>query len=430
MSFVQALSGLYGASVGLDVIGNNVANASTVGYKNSRAEFSDIFASYLKTDPGYGVFAPTAAQQFTQGSLQSTNNQLDFSINGNGMFQLSKNATGSDRIAYTRNGEFHFSPVPTAAGTASAEKYIVNANGNYLTGWANGVDPTTPPSVLKIVDGMASNVTTGSNFRFNLDDRATAIPATTAFDPADPNSFNWSSSQQVYSGVDDDVSAHTLKLYFAKSSAAADTWNVYSTIDNGAVNGPQTVTFTPDGLISTGGTFASTGNVTANVQTTDPTTGAVTSTATVVPLSINVDLGTKTTQFASGFDQAESLQDGYKNGTLASTSLSTNGMIQGRYSNGRTQNIAQVALATFINPNGLQSIGDNMWLETAASGVADIGAAGDKGRGVLASNSLEQANVDLAEELVNMITMQRNYQANAQAVKTQDEVLKTLSGLR
>ena len=156
MSFVQALSGLYGASVGLDVIGNNVANASTVGYKNSRAEFSDIFASYLKTDPGFGVFAPTAAQQFTQGSLQSTNNQLDFSINGNGMFQLSKSAAGSDRIAYTRNGEFHFSPVPTAAGTASAEKYIVNANGNYLTGWANGVDPTTPPSVLKIVDGMAS----------------------------------------------------------------------------------------------------------------------------------------------------------------------------------------------------------------------------------------------------------------------------------
>lgn len=428
MSFVQALSGLYGASSGLDVISNNVANASTVGYKNSRAEFSDIFASYVKTEAGGGTYAPTVAQQFTQGSLASTNNQLDFSINGNGMFQLSKNAAGTDRIAYTRNGEFHFAPVPgTTGATVPGEKYIVNANGDYLTGWANGVATTTAPSVLKIVDSMASNATTASTFRFNLDDRSTAITA--PFNPSDPNSFNWSSSQQVYSGVDNDTTAHTLKLYFAKSPLAENAWNVYSTIDNGAVNGPHPVDFTSGGLINTGGAFSTTGSVTASVTTTDPLTGAASSTSTVVPLTINVDLGLST-QFASGFDQAKSEQDGYKNGNLASTSLGVDGKILGNYSNGKSQNIAQVALATFINPNGLQSIGGNLWLETANSGTANIGAAGDKGRGVLASNSLEQSNIDLAAELVDMITMQRNYQANAQSIKTQDEVLKTLSGLR
>lgn len=434
MSFVQALSGLYGASTGLDVISNNVANASTVGYKNSRAEFADVFASYQKTDAGHGVYAPTVAQQFTQGSLAATNNQLDFSINGNGMFRLSKNAAGTDRIAYTRNGEFHFAPVAAATGsatttttTAAAEKYLVNANGNYLMGWADGVPTTTAPSVITIVDSMDGVPTSSSNFRFNLDDRAT-VPTNPVFDPNDPNSFNWASSQEIFSGVADDVEPHDLKLYFAKT-AVPNTWNVYSSIDDVVSATPQTVTFTPGGLIDTGGAFSSTGSVTANVRTTDPTTGSVTTTATAVPLTINIDLGLST-QFASGFDQARSTQNGYTNGRLTGTSLAPDGTIVGSYSNDKTQNIARVALATFINPNGLQSIGDNMWLETANSGAANVGAAASGGRGVMASNSLEQSTVDLAEELVNMITMQRNYQANAQAVKTQDEVLKTLSGLR
>lgn len=431
MSFVQALSGLYGASAGLDVISNNVANASTVGYKNSRAEFSDIFASYLKTDPGHGVYAPTVAQQFTQGSLASTNNQLDFSINGDGMFRLSKNAAGDDRIAYTRNGEFRFAPVPAAAGaattTVSGEKYIVNANGNYLTGWGDGVDTTTAPEVLKIVDSVAGQATATSNFRFNLDDRA-EVPTNPVFSVDDPNSFNWSSSQEVFSGVADDYEPHTLKLYFAKT-AVPDTWNVYSQIDSDVISAAQPVTFSSTGLIASGAMFSATGSVTANVKTGDPTTGAVTTTSTVVPLTINVDLGL-TTQFASGFEQARSEQDGYKSGRLNGISLATDGTIVGNYSNSKTQNIAKVALATFINPNGLQSIGENMWLETQQSGLANVGAAAANGRGVLASNSLEQSNVDLASELVDMIIMQRNYQANAQSVKTQDEVLKTLTGLR
>ena len=133
---------------------------------------------------------------------------------------------------------------------------------------------------------------------------------------------------------------------------------------------------------------------------------------------------------ASGFDAGKSIQDGYKDGLLAGTTLSTDGTIQGRYSNGQTQNMGKVALATFINPNGLQSIGGNLWRETTNSGAANIGTAAQGGRGVTASNSLEQANTDTAAQLIDMITMQRNYQANAQTIKTQDDMLKTLTGLR
>lgn len=432
MSFIQALSGLNASSAGLDVIGNNVANASTVGYKNARAEFSDIFSSYLKTEPGGGTFAPVVAQQFTQGTLNSSTNPLDFSISGEGMFQVSKNAAGTDRIAYTRNGEFHFETLPTTSGTTATttvpgEKYIVNANGYYLSGWAADAASTSAPAPIKVVSTMAPVATTTSALRFNLDDGA-AVPSNPVFAANDPTSFNWTSSQEIFSGVADDVNPHNLKLYFAKT-ATANTWNVYSAIDDGAASGPQVLTFTPGGLLNTGGTFATTGMVTAKVDTTDPTTGALTSTLTAVTLPLSIDLASST-QFAGAFDQNKSEQDGYKNGYLVDTSLALDGSLMGTYSNQKTQSIAKVALATFINPNGLQSIGENLWLETANSGAANIGAAGSGGRGVLASSSLEQSTVDLTDQLVNMITMQRNYQANAQAIKTQDEVLRTLAGLR
>ncbi|QRM20505.1 flagellar hook-basal body complex protein [Dechloromonas sp. TW-R-39-2] len=431
MAFIQALSGLYGAATGLDVIGNNLANASTVGYKNSRAEFSDIFNSYLKAGVGGGALSPGVAQQFTQGSLASTNNGLDFSINGNGMFQVVSDTTATASVAYTRNGEFHFSPVPTAAGTAPAEKYIVNANGSYLTGWAEGVATTTAPSALKLIDSIAAKQTTTSNLRFNLDDRA-SVPTDPVFSPNSPASFNWSSSQEVFSGVNGDTKAHALTLYFVKT-ATPNTWEVHTRID-GAVpaeeaGGPRQLVFSPTGSLLSGGNITSSGPVTAESKATDPVTGAVTLTSSTVTLPISIDFG-QTTLFASGFDSGKSLQDGYKDGLLAGTSLSTDGTIQGRYSNGQTQNMGKVALATFINPNGLQSIGSNLWRETSHSGAANIGSAAQGGRGVTASNSLEQANIDTAAQLVDMITMQRNYQANAQTIKTQDDMLKTLTGLR
>jgi flagellar hook protein FlgE len=430
MAFIQALSGLYSASAGLDVIGNNLANSSTVGYKNSRAEFSDIFQSYLKNEPGNGGYSPTVAQQFTQGTLASTNNALDFSINGNGMFALSSNAAGTDRTAYTRNGEFHFTPVSTAAGTSPSEKYIVNANGNYLTGWGPGVTGGTP-SVLKIVDSIAGNATTSSTQRLNLDDRV-SVPTSSTFDPANPNSFNWSTSQEVFSGADPDLTSHTLKSYFVKT-ATPNTWDMYTRIDGlvptEEAAGPRQVKFSATGLLISDPEVKITSS--ATIDTTDGTIDPVTGKPLAKPVSmaINIDL-TSTTQFASGFDAGKSEQDGYKKGLLSGTSLDLDGTIQGRYSNGHSQSLGKVALAKFVNPNGLQSIGGNMWLETKTSGAVTMGSAAEKGFGVMAANSLEQSNVDTAAQLVDMITQQRNYQANAQSIKTQDDVLKTLTGLR
>lgn len=439
MSFVQSLSGLYGASTALDVIGNNVANSSTVGFKSSRSEFSDVFAGYLasSTSVGLGVQS-TAAQQFTQGNLSSSSNMLDFSINGNGMFMVSSTngqttGTGANaqRVAYTRNGEFHFTPVTDTAGLQTGERYIVNANGNYLMGWADGVATTTTPSVLKVAPEMLPAATTSSTIRVNLDDRATDMSATT-FDAGDPTTYNWSTSQTVYSGVADDTTPHTLSLYFVKTGVA-DTWTVYTRIDGNVPSeeaaGGRTMVFSPTGQLLSGSPLTSSASVDASAVTVDPVTGASTTTTSTVPLSINIDL-TGSTEFATGYDAGKSIQDGYDSGSLVDLHVLDDGTIEGQFSNDKTVSLGKIALATFINPNGLQSIGDNLWVETANSGAANIGAADSGGRGVISSHSREESNTDITDQLVEMITQQRNYQANAQSIKTQDEILKTLSGLR
>ncbi len=437
MAFVQALSGLYSSSIGLDTISSNIANASTAGYKRSRAELSDIFESRLKNGVGHGALAPSVEQQFTQGSFKTTNNDLDFSINGNGMFRVVDGLTGTtSNVAYTRNGEFRYALGPTTTGTASAERYIQNAQGNYLTGWAEGVATTATPEPIRLVASMAANATSTSSMRVNLDDRAALIPATKTFSATDPTSFNWSTSQQVFSGVDGDTTPHNLTLYFARQPSATDptlksnNWSVYAFLDGQAAGGPQTLSFDAQGKLTAGNALAVSGSVNATVLTVSGQTGAVTSsTTTPTALSIALDLS-NSSQFASGYDLGSSIQDGYKDGFLASTSLEPDGTLVGRYSNSQTQNMGRVALATFINPNGLKSIGDNLWQETSYSGTAAIGAAGSGGRGVMNDYSLEESNVDLADELVNMIIMQRNYQANAQTIKTQDEMLRNLAGLR
>ena len=430
MAFATSLSGLYGASIGLDVIGNNLANASTAGFKGHRAEFADLFTTYMQSQSqasGTGTL-PVGVQQFTQGNIASSGNMLDLSINGNGMFMVSSDAASTERVAFTRNGEFHFAPVSTATGTSTNERYIANSTGNYLMGWADGVDTTTPPTALVVGADMAPLATSTSTIRVNLDDRATAIPATTAFSPSDPTSFNWSTSQTIYSGVAGDVTAHDLRLYFAK--ADANTWNVYSQVDGGAaITGPSGLTFSSTGLLLTGGNLPISGTLTAAVPTTDPVTGATTNTSSSVPVNFTVDLS-GSTQFASGYDTAQSIQNGYAAGSLANMRVLRDGTIEGQFSNQQTMSLGKVALATFVNPNGLKSMGDNLWLETRDSGAANVGTAAAGGRGVIDGYSLEQSNVDLSAQLIDMITMQRNYQANAQSIKTQDDVLKTLSALR
>lgn len=404
MGFQHGLSGLSAAARNLDVIGHNVANANTVGAKASRAEFGDVIANtvYGIGAPfgGLGVQVERVAQQFSQGDLASTANPLDLAINGSGFFRLSDGGT----ITYSRNGQFH----PDKDG------YIVNSAGARLTGYpadANGVIQPGVPAELRMVTGdIPPRATTSVEATLNLDSRVEVKDAD--FDLNDPTTYNSATSLRVYDAQGGDT---TLALYFRKT--AADSWEVYAGANGEAIGTDPVglVAFGPDGKVDTD-------------VTPMPLTIGVPNAAGGID-NIEVDM-TDTTQYGSVFGVNHLSQDGFSAGRLASYAISDEGIITARYTNGETRAQGQVALANFSNPQGLVSLGGNVWAETAESGVAMVGSPSSANLGVIQSGALEQSNVDLTAELVNMITAQRSYQANAQTIKTQDQILQTIVNLR
>lgn len=407
MSFQQGLSGLNAASKTLEVIGNNVSNANTVGFKQSRAEFADVFANSLTgsgtSQIGIGTKIATVAQQFTQGNITSTNNPLDIAINGGGFFRMSNDGA----ITYTRNGQFQMDRFG----------YIVNSEGNRLTGYTAdlaGVLSTGAPSELNInTSDLQPTATTEVTGIVNLDSRNTNLTAA-GFDPADPTTYHNSSAVTVFDSLGN---AHNIQSFFVKT--AAGTWDVFTTADGV----PTTTLPTPTSTLTFNGTGVAPTSVPAlpTVNFT-PTTGAS-------AVSLTIDY-TDSTQFGSNFSVNSLTQDGYSSGRLSGFSTSNDGMIIGRYTNGQSRVLGQVVLASFVNPNGLQSLGGNAWAESGTSGNPLVGPPNTGGFGVLQSSAIEDSNVDLTAELVNMITAQRVYQANAQTIKTQDQVLQTLVNLR
>jgi len=413
MSFQQGLSGLNAASKSLEAIGNNVANANTVGYKQSQAQFADVFASSLtgagSSNVGIGVKVGQVAQQFTQGNVTASDNPLDIAINGGGFFRMSNNGT----ITYSRNGQFQL----------DKNGYIINAGGARLTGYSadsNGVLSTGSPTEININSAdLAPQATTAVKTKINLDSTEDT-PVTAPFDYTDPTSYNQSSSVSVYDSLGN---AHVLQSFYVKTGAG--TWDIYATSDGNPVN------YTPPAAPAAIGSLAFTSNgVIDSAATTMPlamtiplTNGATT------PLSVNVDY-TGTTQFGSGFSVNALTQDGYTAGRLSGFDVGQDGTITGRYTNGKSATLGQVVLANFTDTNGLRSLGDNEWAETAASGPALVGPPDSGSLGVLQASAVEESNVDLTAELVNMITAQRVYQANAQTIKTEDQVMQTLVNLR
>ena len=402
MGFQQGLSGLNAASKSLEVIGNNVANANTVGFKESQAQFADVYANSLTgagaSQVGIGTKVAVVAQQFTQGNISASNNPLDVAINGGGFFRMSNNGT----ITYARNGQFQL----------DKSGYVVNATGARLTGYtanANGVLSTGAPADLNInTSDLTPKTTTKVKAVLNLNSGST-VPATTPFNMADPTTYNSSTAVSVYDSLGN---AHTLQTFYVKT--APNTWNVYASTDGGAASLVSPLNFNSSGVLTTA------------MPLTVPvavTTGATT------PFNVALDF-TGTTQYGSSFSVNALKQDGYTSGRLAGFSISADGTIVGRYTNGQSATLGQVVLANFTNPNGLQSLGNNLWTDTAASGPALVGTPNSGSLGVLQSSAVEDSNVDLTAELVNMITAQRNYQANAQTIKTQDQVLQTLVNLR
>lgn len=413
MSFQQGLSGLNSASKTLDVIGNNVANAGTVGFKQSQAQFSDVFANTLSgsggTQIGIGTRLATVAQLFSQGNISVTNNPLDLAVNGKGFFRMDNNGA----ISYSRNGQFQL----------DKSGYIVNGAGLRLTGYlanTSGAISTAAAAPLQIPSNdLTPQVTSRVNAVFNLDSRNTTLSA--AFDITDPTTYNNSTSVAVYDSLGN---SHTLSMYFVKS--AANTWEVFAANDGVQIDPlAPGVAGDPVGTL----TFNSNGNIDTTATTIPFVISAPVTTGATTPLAFNLDY-TGTTQFGSSFGVNSLAQDGYTSGRLSGFSVAADGMILGRYTNGQSATLGQVVLTNFTNPQGLQPLGDNGWAETSSSGVPLIGGPGTGSLGALQSAAVEDSNVDLTAELVNMITAQRIYQANAQSIKTQDAVLQTLVNLR
>ena len=421
MSFQQGLSGLNATSKNLEVIGNNVANANTFGFKSARAEFADMYATSMSgtgtNNIGIGVNLSAVAQQFTQGNIVTTENPMDLALNGAGFFQVTD---GRSPVTYTRNGQFK----------VDREGFVVNNQGDKLMGYpadGNGIiQPGTAGPLRMPTAGIDPAATSTIRIEMNLDSRAaTTLPtAGPQLVLSDPRTYNNATSLTVYDAKGQDVA---LTYYFQKT--ATDTWNVYVTA-NGA---PVSVNGAGDPLPSTtisfpanGGTpTAPVGAVSIDVPASTNANGAQT-----LPITgIQLDL-TGATQYGSPFAVTDLVQDGYAPGQLVGIQFESNGIVTARYSNGQSKPAGQVEIATFRNNQGLLPMGGNGWARSFASGDPILGVPGDGNLGVIQSGALEESNVDLTGELVNMITAQRVYQANAQTIKTQDQVLQTLVNLR
>jgi flagellar hook protein FlgE len=404
MSFSQGVSGLAVSAANLDVIGNNIANSGTIGFKSAAATFQDIYAG---SRVGLGASVAGVVQNFTQGVTQTSSRPLDVAIlSGDGFFRMT---SASGEVMYSRNGQF----------TKDKDGYIVNASGLRLTGYganaSGGIAGGTPSAIQIPTAAMTPNATTSVTAEFNLDARLTT-PTKTPFNAADSGTFNYTNAVgPVYDSLGN---PHDLTMYFVKTGANA--WDAYGTADGAALNG---------GAALTGMTFDNNGNLTAPAggKLTLPAMNFANGSA---PVNIAVDL-TGTTQFGTANATSKLSQDGYTSGELTSFSVNPDGTITGKYSNEQSKLLGQVVLSSFANPNGLEPKGDNMYAETQASGQALTSTPGEGSKqGSLKSGALESSNVDLTSELVNLIVAQRNYQANAQTVKTQDQVMQTLINMR
>ncbi|MGV7209031.1 flagellar hook protein FlgE [Oxalobacteraceae bacterium A2-2] len=514
--FQQGLSGLNGASKSLDVIGNNIANASTVGFKGSQAQFADLYANSLNgvagNNAGIGVSVTKIAQQFTQGNIETSSNPLDVSINGGGFFRLTVNGA----VQYSRNGQFHEDNTHT----------LVNAQGAQLTGYLadkNGTILLGAPTALTLdKSDLSPKETTEANFSLNLSSTSTT-PKTTPFSATDPTSYNKQSLVDVYDSLGN---AHVLSTYYVKTSA--NNWDVYAASDGTEVVAQAVASAVTTDQATIDARAAYTAAVAASPATDqatidqlaadyaqaagaamyaaaqaanasqeqldklalayDPTSGvgtqsgatpdtinAALAAAVAVPavkigslvfdtsgnlssagmanltppqslpftvtLPIFPSSGSKepmslsvnwsgTTQYGSATSEREPSQNGYSAGSLQRYSIDENGVILGQYSNGKSRPLGQIAMANFASVDGLIPLGNNAWAESSASGPPQIGVPNSGSMGALRASSVETSNVDLTEELVNMITAQRVYQANAQTIKTEDSVLQTLVNLR
>jgi len=405
MAFNIALSGLNAAASDLQVTANNIANTATTGYKGSRAEFAELFnasgPNLSATQIGSGVRLTNVAQQFTAGSVETTNNSLDFAISGDGFFTL-HDAKG---YSYTRAGAFR----------QDNNGFVTNASGQRLQVFPptnNGTFDTSTLRDLQMVTSQnAAKATSQVQMSLNLPSNAT-VPVN-PFNPADALSYNQATPFTAYDSLG---ATHNGTVYYVKDPAA-NVWNARLYIDGISTGASQSLTFNSSGALTApvGGKLAF---------------PAVSVSPGANPLQVTVDLS-KATQFGNSYALSSISQDGYPTGTLASIDVSTEGVVQAKYSNGQSTALGQLALARFSNNQGLRQLDNTNWAASYDSGTALMGAAGNGTFGSVQAGALEASNTsDLTAQLVNMIKAQRNYQANAQVISTDDKLTQTIINIR
>ena len=550
MSFGAALSGLNAASADLGVIANNIANASTTGFKKSRAEFADVYAASSGSNAiGTGTRLAGVSQQFTQGTVAFTDNSLDLAVNGGGFFTLNDNGSsvyarsGSfqvDRDGYIANnlgqrltsfiadasgnvtgatGDLQLDTANIAPKETSQVSQAVNLDASATRAYAHNTtseillndDTAVTPGTTIQLDGDDATITkattlvdsyglehsanliftnptdlgggtyswdielevdgnteqslvgievgvdvaefswsdgTGNTVAMTMD---TSVAQTVAggggtsdlsitndgrvqgaFDPTDPNSYNNSTSMTVY----DSLGASHLATSYYRLSGTPNQWEVHTYLDDTPINSSRQASGEPFIMNFTGdGVLTSISDGSGDAAGDYPVPPGITESLSVDPGNgaSNVDVAfnfSEVTQYGADFSVFSLSQDGYTTGRLSGLDISESGVIFARYTNGQAQALGQVALSNFGNPQGLRQLGDTTWGESYDSGPAITGSPGTGSLGLIQSGALEGSNVDISAELVNMITAQRNFQANAQVIRTNDTVTQTIINIR
>jgi flagellar hook protein FlgE len=401
-SLFSGVSGLNTYGNAMSVIGNNIANVGTAGFKSSRASFADLVSASLgggssANQVGLGVFLNDVQTSFAQGSLSNTGNTLDLAIDGTGFFGLRDN-TGT--ASYSRAGQFQVNNLGE----------IVDPSGRFLQGYqasATGLILGTVGNITLSAATVAPQVTSTAAVEANLSAAAT-VPAA-AFDATDATTYNFSNGMTIYDTLG---AQHQLRLYYVKASA--NTWNLHSQIDGGATTARTDLVFNSSGALTTGG-----------AQTFSLPIGG----GAATPQSVAMDFSA-ITQYGAASSLTNQTQDGFTSGSFQNLSIDSAGRVVAQFSNGQTRTLAQVVLSRFTNPNGLARSGENGFAETIDSGAPLAGAPSNNGLGRLISQTIEQSNVDLGKEFVDMIITQRAFQANSRVITTSDEMLQDLVNLK
>lgn len=435
MSFNISLSGLNAAQKDLDVTSNNIANANTYGFKQSRAEFADVYASSVfsnpKTKVGDGAVTSTVAQQFAQGSMKFTNNTFDLAINGNGFFAMSSDVNSND-LTYTRAGNFKL----------NKDNYVVDNQGNFLKTFPVNPDGTSASAALstakslQVPDAVGTPLATSKiNIKLNLP-AGDVTHDVANFDPKDTTTYNNATSVTTYDSLGQ---SHTVTTYYIKPTGSTNTWNAFTFVDGNPVNmaGSSAPTYTDGGGTSYNGyvlNFNSQGlpgtppTVPATL-TTDPLGSTILNNGADPSQTIDINYNNQT-QYSDSFQVNSIDQDGLTVGRLTGVEVGSDGLVRASYSNGTTEPLGRVALVRFANEQGLSQVGNTDWKASTSSGEPLAGEAGTGTFGNIRSGALESSNVDLTQELVDLISAQRNFQANSRAIEVSNTLQQNILQIR